>query len=229
MAEVNRAFDYTKYREWIDPKDVIPYENNAKMHPPEQVHQIANSIKRFGWQQDTVITADNVVVVGHGRRLAALELGCKMPFHRVGKNADELTEAEIKALRLADNKTAESGMDFGKLKLELDDLKDFGMSDFGFTMTGSGFMNPVSNDYDEEGADDLPDYGDEGFEEYQEPLSKDELAQYSENADQFLLKRRVIITFLPEQEEEIKRLLGITDEKMRVVYDLDELLGVDEE
>lgn len=228
MSEKNRAFDYSKYREWIDPNEVKPYPNNAKMHPPEQVKQIANSIKRFGWQQDTVITADNVLVVGHGRRLAALEIGCKMPFHRVGKNADELTEKDIKALRLADNKTAESGMDFGKLKLELDDLKDFGMSDFGFTMSTDGFMNPV-DDYDGEDADELPDFGDDGFEEYQEPLSKEELAQYSDNADNFLMKRRVIITFKPEQEEEIKRMLGITEDKMHVVYDLNELIGVDEE
>lgn len=74
----SRAFDYSKYREWIDPKDVKPYENNAKMHPPEQIKQIAASINRFGWQQDTAITADNYVVIGHGRRLAALEIGCKM-------------------------------------------------------------------------------------------------------------------------------------------------------
>ena len=221
MKSKNRAFDYSKYQEWIDPNEVKPYPNNAKLHPPEQIKQIANSIKRFGWQQDTVITADNVLVVGHGRRLAALEIGCKMPFHRVGKNADELTEKDIKALRLADNKTAESGMDFGKLKLELDDLKDFGMST-------DGFMNPV-DDYDGEDADELPDFGDAGFEEYQEPLSKEELAQYSDNADNFLMKRRVIITFKPEQEEEIKRMLGITEDKMRVVYDLDELMGADEE
>lgn len=229
MKEKNRAFDYSKYQEWIDPNEVKPYPNNAKLHPQEQVHQIANSIKRFGWQQDTVITADNVVVVGHGRRLAAIELGCKMPFHRVGKNADELTEKDIKALRLADNKTAESGMDFGKLKLELDDLKEFGMSDFGFAMSSDGFMNPVEDTNNSGESDELPDYGDEGFAEYQEPLSKEELEKYSDSADNFLMKRRIIITYMPEQEEEIKRMLGITDEKMRVVYDLDELIGADEE
>lgn len=147
------------------------------------------------------------------------------PFHRVGKNADELTDKEIKALRLADNKTAESGMDFGKLQLEMEDLKDFDMGDFGFMVSGGGFMQPVDDGEEEE----LPDFGDDGFEEYQEPLSKEELAQYSDNADQFLMKRRVIITFKPEQEEEIKRMLGITEDKMRVVYDLDELMGADEE
>ncbi len=223
---MNRAFDHSKYPNWIDPNEVTPYPNNAKLHPAEQVTQIANSIKRFGWQQDVVITADNVLVIGHGRRLAALEIGCEMPYHRVGKNADELTEKDIKALRLADNKTAESGMDFGKLKLELEDLKDFGMSDFGFVMSNDGFFNPVQNEEDEDG--ELPDFNDDGFEDYQEPLSKEELAQYSENADDFLMKRRVIITFKPEQEEQIKRMLGITEDKMRVVYDLNDLIGADE-
>ena len=53
----------------------------------------------------------------------------------------------------------------------------------------------------------------------------EELKQYEQNADDFLMKRRVIITFMPEQEEEIRQLLGITDEKLRVVYDLKELMG----
>ena len=131
----NRAFDYDleRYPNWIDPKEVTPYPRNAKLHPPEQIATVVNSITRFGWQQDTVITADNVLVVGHGRRLAALEIGCKMPYHRVGKNADELTDAEIDALRLADNKVAESDWDFTELDAQLAELSlDFDMTDFGF-------------------------------------------------------------------------------------------------
>lgn len=135
----NRAFDYDleRYPNWIDPKEVTPYPRNAKLHPPEQIATVVNSITRFGWQQDTVITADNVLVVGHGRRLAALEIGCKMPYHRVGKNADELTDAEIDALRLADNKVAESGWDFTQLEAELAELElEFDMTDFGFDDVG---------------------------------------------------------------------------------------------
>lgn len=56
----------------ININDVIPYEKNAKKHPEEQVEYIANSIKRFGWKQPIVIDKQNVVVVGHGRLLAAL-------------------------------------------------------------------------------------------------------------------------------------------------------------
>jgi len=119
----NRAFDYSKYPNWIDPAECREYEQNAKIHTDKQIRNICNSIRRFGWQQDTVLTRDNVLVIGHGRRLAALELGCKMPFHYVDKTADELTEDDIRELRIADNQTnAETGMDFEILEVETEDL-----------------------------------------------------------------------------------------------------------
>ena len=129
-----RENDHSLYENWIDPKDTIPYERNAKIHTDKQVANIANSISRFGWQQDTVITQDNVVVIGHGRRLAAIRLGCQMPFHRVNKNADELTEEDIRELRLADNETnRETGYDFAILEEDLEDL-NFEDFDFDFDM-----------------------------------------------------------------------------------------------
>lgn len=115
---------------YLTPGDLIPYKKNAKQHPPEQVEHIANSIKEFGFRQPLVIDRDNVVVIGHGRLLAAKRLGLeKVPCTM----ADDLTEEQIKALRLADNKTNESEWDFSLLESELEDLKtDFDMSDFGF-------------------------------------------------------------------------------------------------
>lgn len=132
-----RENDHSQYENWIDPNLTIPYEKNAKIHTEKQVNNIATSISRFGWQQDTAITKDNVVVIGHGRRLAAIKLGCEMPFHRVNKNADELTEYDIRELRLADNETnRETGYDFAILEEELEDLdfKDFDF-DFDFDVT----------------------------------------------------------------------------------------------
>lgn len=130
----NRAFDYSRWPDWINPADVTPYERNAKEHPDEQIKIIANSIKRFGWQQDCVITRDNVLMIGHGRRLAAMQIGCKMPVHRVDKDADELTDEEINALRLADNKTNESAWNFETLDAELQalDMAGMDMTEFGF-------------------------------------------------------------------------------------------------
>lgn len=136
----NKAFDHSKYNSWIDPKEVEPYERNAKLHTPEQVKNIVTSIRRFGWQQDTVITTDKVLVIGHGRRLAAIELGCEMPYHVIDKNADELTDDDIRELRIADNQTnAETGLDLSVLGLEVEDL-DFEGFDFDF-----GFSEPAED------------------------------------------------------------------------------------
>jgi len=133
----SKAFDHSKYAHWIDPNAVIPYEKNAKVHTDKQIKNIVNSIKRFGWQQDTVITADNVLVIGHGRRLAALQLGCEMPYHVIDKNADELTDEDIRELRIADNQTnSETGFDFDMLAQDVDGLDfegfdfDFGIDDY---------------------------------------------------------------------------------------------------
>ena len=59
---------------WMRPDELTPYGGNAKKHPPAQVEHIANSIKAFGWQQPIVVDSDNVVIIGHGRLLAAKEL-----------------------------------------------------------------------------------------------------------------------------------------------------------
>ncbi len=130
----DRVNDHSKYALWIDPAEVRPYERNAKIHTEKQIENICNSIRKAGWQQDTVITADKVLVIGHGRRLAAIRLGCQMPYHMIDKAADELTEEDIRELRIADNETnRETGYDFDVLEQELEDL-DFDGYDFDFGM-----------------------------------------------------------------------------------------------
>ena len=137
----NKAFDHSKYTDWIDPNSVLPYENNAKKHDEKQIRNIANSIRRFGWQQDTVITSDNVLVIGHGRRLAALKIGCEMPFHRIDKTADELTDEDIRELRIADNQTnSETGYDFDIMSAEIEDLNFEGF-DFDFALSEDDFSD----------------------------------------------------------------------------------------
>lgn len=132
---------------YLPPGDLTPYAHNAKRHPDDQVEHIANSIREFGFRQPIVVDADNVVVIGHGRLLAAKKLGLDaVPVVR----ADDLTEAQIKALRLADNKTNESEWDFGLLDAELVDLAlDFDMSDFGFDEIPGGVSDtPTAADDD---------------------------------------------------------------------------------
>ena len=116
---------------WRDPKELIPYDRNAKVHDERQIRNIANSIKRFGWKQPGVITQDDVVVIGHGRRAASLRLGCKMPVIVIDKKAEELTDDDIRVLRLADNITNESPWDFELKDTEMSEL-DFDGFEFGF-------------------------------------------------------------------------------------------------
>lgn len=125
--------------EWMKPDDLIPYPANAKLHPPAQVEHIANSIKSFGWQQPIVVDAENVVIIGHGRLMAAKQLMLgTVPVVR----ATDLTEEQVNALRLADNKTNESEWDFGKLEEELAQLAIDGidMGQFGFEV-GEDFVD----------------------------------------------------------------------------------------
>lgn len=117
---------------WKDPNELTPYEKNARKNDAT-VPYLVNSIKRFGFRVPLVIDAKGVVVCGHTRLKAALNMGMKKVPCVV---ADDLTNAEIKAFRLADNKIAEmSGWDFEALDLELEELKidfDGDMIDFGF-------------------------------------------------------------------------------------------------
>lgn len=114
-----------------DIKDLKPYKKNAKKHPKEQVERIAESIKEFGFTQPVIIDKDNSVVAGHGRILGARKVGLKkVPTVCL----DELTEEQIKAYRLVDNKLNESDWDSDLLKQSLEEIKDMNMDVFGFTM-----------------------------------------------------------------------------------------------
>ena len=109
--------------------DIVPYANNAKKHDETQIKNVAESIKKYGWVQPIVIDNDGTIVIGHCRALAAEKLGIEeVPCVVVS----DLTEEEINALRIVDNKTNESPWDFDLLSAELPeiDLSDFEF-DFG--------------------------------------------------------------------------------------------------
>lgn len=111
--------------------ELIPYINNPRNND-EAVDKVAASIKEFGWKVPVVITTDNVIVTGHTRLKSAKKLGLETVPCII---ADDLTESQIKAFRLADNKVAEfSEWDFDKLTIELEGLTDIVMDDFGFDL-----------------------------------------------------------------------------------------------
>ena len=96
-----------------------PYEKNNKLHPQSQIDNIKESIKQFGFTQPIVVDANNVVIIGHGRLLAAQQLGIEKVPCVVLK---DLTEEQVRKLRIIDNKTNESEWDIENLKLELEEL-----------------------------------------------------------------------------------------------------------
>jgi 16S rRNA G966 N2-methylase RsmD len=109
------------------------YENNPR-HNENAVAAVAASIAEFGFKQPIVIDTDGVIVAGHTRAKAAATLGMLTVPCII---ADDLTEEQIRAFRLADNKTAElAAWDFDKLDMELAQLAemDFDMTAFGFDM-----------------------------------------------------------------------------------------------
>jgi DNA modification methylase len=116
--------------EYIETDKLIPYVNNAKLHPEDQVGKIASSIKNFGFRQPLVVDAQNEVIAGHGRLQAAKKMGMEqVPCVR----ADDLSKAQVKALRLSDNRTAQSDWDWDLVKVELDELQGL---DFDIALTG---------------------------------------------------------------------------------------------
>lgn len=186
--------------EFIKVSDLKPYKNNVKKHDEEQVEQIIKSIKEFGFKQNLVVDKDNVVVVGHGRLAAAEKMGLEeVPCIR----ATDLSDEQIKALRIADNKLTEKGIwDNDALAEELKSIADsIDMTDFGF---GDFELTILTNDFEPEGFDE---------EEFQE---------YEGSGEKLLVKRRVIITYVDEEEDRIKKLLGV-DEIKKVVYDIKEI------
>ena len=109
--------------------ELKPYEKNPRKND-EAVKYVAESIKQFGFKVPIVIDKEHVIVAGHTRWKAAKKLGISEVPCIV---ADDLTDEQIKAFRLADNKVAEKAeWDLDLLSFELDDLIDFDMSVFGF-------------------------------------------------------------------------------------------------
>lgn len=111
--------------------EVKPYPNNPRNND-DGVEAVANSIKEFGWQQPIVVDKDNVIIVGHTRYKAAKKLGMdKVPV----VVASNLSDEQVRAYRLADNKTGElTDWDMSLLDDELGDIADIDMSDFGFDL-----------------------------------------------------------------------------------------------
>ena len=110
-------------------KDIKPYEKNPRKNK-QAVDYVAESIKQFGFKVPIVLDANDVIVCGHTRLLAAKKLKLKEVPCVI---ADDLSEEQIKAFRLADNKVSEfAEWDEELLAIELSEIVNIDMTDFGF-------------------------------------------------------------------------------------------------
>lgn len=117
---------------YIPINDIKPYKNNPRLNE-EAIPYVMNSIKEFGFKNPIILDKNNVIVAGHTRLESAKRLYMKeIPVIYV----DDLTEEQVKAFRLADNKVAEKSLwDYSKLDEELESILDIDMSMFDFNQS----------------------------------------------------------------------------------------------
>ena len=143
--------------EWWDIDKVIPYARNARKIPQVAIDKVAASIQEFGWRQPIVVDKKGVVVAGHVRLLGAQKLKlAQVPVHV----ASDLTDAQIKAYRLMDNRShQETEWDLDLIGPELKELEAF---DFDLALTGfdsreiDEFLKPPAAATPEENIPDPP-------------------------------------------------------------------------
>lgn len=128
---------------YIPIDDIKPYKNNPRLNE-DAIPYVINSIKEFGFKSPIILDKNNIIVAGHTRLESAKRLDMKeVPVIY----ADDLTEEQVRAFRLADNKVAEKSMwDYTKLDEELDSILDIDMSMFDFDIN----TDDLELDYDNE-------------------------------------------------------------------------------
>ena len=207
---MGKRIDELNYHvEWLEPGELIPYEDNAKTHDEKNISNIANSIQRYGWQQNLTITKDKVIIIGHGRQLAAMRLGVKVPCKVI---EDDLTDDDIRELRIADNLTHDGQYDWEKMQAEID---RFGLEFEGFDFDFGEQMQEME---EEPGEVEEDDYNEEPPEE---PKSK--------YGDVFLVGRHRLVCGDSTNIDDLEKLMNgakadmlLTDPPYNVDYDAKE-------
>lgn len=175
--------------ETLKTADLIPYARNTRTHSDNQVSQIAGSIREFGFTNPILIDAENGIIAGHGRVMAAQKLGLdKVPCIRLG----HLTDTQRRAYIIADNKLAlNAGWDEEMLALELADLRelDFDLGLLGFSEDELGAFDVEEAGMPELSSDDKQPFQqmtftvhDEQAEEIKEAIDKAKCMGHGESA-----------------------------------------------
>jgi DNA modification methylase len=196
--------------------ELVPYAGNAKEHPEEQVAQIAESIREFGFNDPVGVWHDAegrpVIIEGHGRVLAAQELGMdELPTIAL----DHLTDAQRRAYVHVHNQTTlTSGFDLEVLARELEELPEFDWAAYGFDV--DELLEPVPDEPDEDELPDVPE----------EPRTKP--------GDLWLLGSHRLLCGDSTDPEQVARLMGdrradllLTDPPYNVAYHQNDGKGLD--
>lgn len=189
---------------------LAPYPKNARTHSDAQIAKIAKSIQEFGFINPVLIDKKNMIIAGHGRVLAAKQLGMdKVPCLRI----EGLTDEQIRAYILADNRLAEdAGWDEEILKTELQELKDNG---FDISLTGFGIDDIAFDDIDFSDQDG-------GIDDLEEKAQEDPIAI---SGARYQLGDHILMVGDSTKPEDVKKLMGgasadlcITDPPYNVDY-----------
>jgi ParB-like chromosome segregation protein Spo0J len=143
--------------------DLIPYARNSRTHSPEQVAQIASSMKEFGFTNPVLIDEQGGIIAGHGRIMAAQKLGIEeVPAIELS----HLTETQKRAYVIADNKLAlNAGWDDELLRLEFGELTDQG---FDLELTGFSLEEIEDLIFDDDCEIEMPQLNDGEKEPFQQ-------------------------------------------------------------
>lgn len=199
---------------WRDPKELIMYAKNSKLHPPEQIQQIANSITEFGFLDPIAIDENGEILEGHGRYLAAvdiLNLKSVPTFQVLG-----LTEEQKIAYRVAHNKlTMNTDFDPDLLKIDMDFLNEMS---FDLTLTGfdsedlSSYLSLENTEYEKPEKQENTIIGDatdkENTEELLEEVVENKIVSRVKLGEIWQLGRHKIACGDSTIESNVKALLG---------------------
>ena len=182
--------------------EIKPYEKNPRIND-NAVESVANSIKEFGFKVPIVLDKDKVIINGHTRLKASILLGLNEVPCII---ATDLTKKQVKALRIADNKTQElATWDNSLLGDELSNLSDFDFTDFGFNDIE---LMMLTEDIEPEKFD------------------KDMIDEYSQRADDMVLKSgRIIITYeTPQEKSFLESLIKENQDCLKVIYKCEDII-----
>jgi DNA modification methylase len=192
---------------FIEPEKLIPYDKNAKTHPDSQLTKLVRLIENYGFPESKAILVDEdlIIIAGHGRRLASISAGLKQVPYQIITN---ISEADKKALRIADNAVGESEWNYDFLKQEYQDLEleDFDMDllsldDIHFEAMDLE-IEKNNSDLDEDKLDEIP--------------NKDEVETRAKTGDIWQLGNHFLLCGDCTIENNIKALLG--DKKVDMIF-----------